>query len=79
VSNGTPAAIRWRAKARQIGTWGPVPATGREVTWEGVYFVTVEDGWICHIWALGDTFEKARQLGVRFQSPCDAPDDSQST
>ena len=77
VSNGNTVAIRWRATARHVGVWGPVPASGREVTWEGAHFVTVEDGRICRMWALGDTFGKARQLGVRFESPSGPPDDAQ--
>ncbi len=64
VTDGTTVAVRWRATARQVGDWGPVAATGREITWEGVHFVTVEGGRITALWALADAFGKARQLGA---------------
>ena len=44
VSNGRDVAFRWRVEARHVGTWGPVAATGRLVTWEGAHFATVEGG-----------------------------------
>jgi predicted ester cyclase len=34
------------------------------VRWQGAHFITVEDGRITRLWALGDTFAKARQLGA---------------
>ena len=64
VTDGTTVAVRWRATARQVGDWGPAAATGREITWEGVHFVTVEGGRITALWALADAFGKARQLGA---------------
>ena len=69
VSDGVNVAARWRATARQVGTWGPVPATGREVTWDGVHFFTVVDGRVTALWATADRFAKAAQLGVTFSPP----------
>ena len=38
---------------------------GRTVTWEGAHFFTLgAEGLIRAVWALGDTFAKARQLGA---------------
>jgi len=69
VVDGEQVAIRWRATARHIGQWGPVPPTGRTVESEGAHFFTVRDGRIVAMWAVADTFGKAVQLGVRFEPP----------
>ena len=65
VSDGRTVAVRWCATATQVGTWGPVAPTGRTVTWEGAHFFTVgPENLIVGVWALGDPFAKARQLGA---------------
>lgn len=69
VAGGDGAALHWRATARQIGPWGPVPATGRTITWDGVHFFTVRDGRIVALWATADLFGKAQQLGVTMVPP----------
>jgi predicted ester cyclase len=61
--------VRWRATARQIGQWGPVPPTDRTIAWDGVHFITVRDGRIVKLWAMADTFAKAVQLGARIAPP----------
>lgn len=72
VSDGSSVAVRWRARATHAGPWGPVPATGREVTWDGVHFFTVADGRVTSIWAMADRFAKAQQLGVVMTEPASA-------
>lgn len=62
-------AMRWRATARQVGQWGPVPPTGKTISWEGVHFFTVRDGKIVAMWALADVFAKAMQLGAEMSPP----------
>jgi len=69
IADGDQVAIRWRATARHIGQWGPVPATGTAVAWDGAHFFTVRDERIVAMWAVADTFGKAVQLGVRFSPP----------
>jgi predicted ester cyclase len=64
VSDGSSVAVRWRATATHVGTWGPVPATGRTVSWDGVHFLTVSDRRVTSLWAMADMFAKAQQLGV---------------
>jgi len=67
VVDGEQVAVRWRATARHVGQWGPVPPTGITVTWQGAHFFTVRDERIIAMWAVADTFGKAVQLGVRFE------------
>jgi len=69
VVDGEQVAVRWRATARHVGQWGPVPPTGITVTWQGAHFFTVRDERIIAMWAVADTFGKAVQLGVRFEPP----------
>lgn len=69
VSDGSKMAVRWSADATHIGPWGPVPATGKSVHWEGVHFFTVSGGRVTSIWALADRFTKAQQLGVAMTPP----------
>ena len=64
VRQGETIVIRWRATASHVGAWGPVHATERTVSWNGVHFFTVQGGRISRMWALADTFAKARQIGA---------------
>ncbi|HCT76087.1 MAG TPA: hypothetical protein DGT23_05720, partial [Micromonosporaceae bacterium] len=41
VGGADQVAIQWRATARQVGQWGPVPPSGREISWDGVHFFTL--------------------------------------
>jgi predicted ester cyclase len=67
VTGGEEVAIRWRATARHIGQWGPVPATGKTISWDGVHFFTVRDGKVVAMWAMADVFGKAMQLGASLE------------
>jgi predicted ester cyclase len=70
VSDGAgQVAMRWRATARQIGQWGPVAATGRSISWDGVHFFTLRDGKVVSMWAMADVFAKASQLGAVISPP----------
>jgi predicted ester cyclase len=62
-------AVRWRATARQIGQWGPVPPTGKTISWDGVHFFTLRDGRVIAMWAMADVFGKAMQLGAVMSLP----------
>lgn len=69
VSQEDRVALRWRATAVHVGQWGPVPATGKTISWDGVHFFTVHNGQIVAVWAMADMFGKAQQLGVIFMPP----------
>jgi len=68
-AGGDRVALRWRCTARQVGTWGPVPPTGRTATWDGVHLFTVRDGRITAMWAMADVFGKAASLGATLTPP----------
>ena len=69
VAGTDDVAVRWRATARHIGQWGPVPATGKTISWDGVHFFTVRDGKVVAMWAMADVFGKAVQLGAVMSPP----------
>jgi predicted ester cyclase len=69
VSDGERVAVRWRCTARHTGQWGPIPPTGKTITWEGAHFFTVRNGQITAMWAIGDAFGKALQLGGTLAPP----------
>jgi predicted ester cyclase len=69
VTDGEQVAVRWRATARHIGPWGPVPPTGRTIVWDGTHFFTVRDHRVIAAWAMSDVFSKAVQLGVTMTPP----------
>jgi predicted ester cyclase len=57
-------AVFWRATARQVGAWGPVPATGREVRWPGMHMFRISGGRIVGMSAVADRLTKALALGA---------------
>lgn len=69
VAGGDQVAVRWRARARQVGQWGPVPPTGRSITWDGVHLFVISADRIVAVWAISDMFAKAVQLGVVMTPP----------
>ena len=69
VSDGEQVALRWRATARHVGVWGPVPPTGRTISWDGVHFFRVSNGRVVAMWAMADVFAKALQLGATVTPP----------
>ena len=59
----------WRAAARMRftgvhqGSFFGVPATGREITWSGAAFFTMNGHQITELWVLGDIDAVKQQLG----------------
>ena len=69
LADGNRVALRWTATGTQHGQFGPVPPTGKAVTYTGVHFLTVKDGRITALWSINDTFGKILQLGVELAPP----------
>jgi predicted ester cyclase len=63
------AALRWRAEGHQLGVFGPIPATGRPVAYDGATFVTVRDGLVADVWGVNELFSVVTQLGATVVPP----------
>ncbi|GAA0795117.1 ester cyclase [Spirilliplanes yamanashiensis] len=64
------AAVRWRAAGTQAGPFGPVPATGRTVSFSGATFLRFDaDGRIADAWSVNELFQVLQQLGVEMLPP----------
>ena len=69
VVSASNAAVRWRAQGHHKGTFGPVPATGRPVSYEGASFLTFRQGRLVDVWSVNDLFGLVHQLGAQVVSP----------
>lgn len=73
--SGDRAALRWRAAGTQAGAFGPVPATGRVVSYSGATFFRFDEaGLIADVWSVNELFGLLQQLGVQVTVPEDASD-----
>ncbi len=71
VVDGDRAVLRWHAEGHQHGPFGPVPATGRPVAYDGATFVTLRDGLVADVWSVNDLFGLVMQLGATVVPPVD--------
>ena len=70
VASGDRAAIRWRGSGTQRGQFGPVPATGRRVSYSGATFLRFDGaGRIADVWSVNELFAVLQQLGVQVTPP----------
>ena len=69
VVEGDRVVLRWHAEGHQRGPFGPVPATGRPVAYDGATFVTVRDGLVVDVWSVNDLFGLVTQLGATVVPP----------
>ena len=70
VVAGPRAAVRWRAAGTQTGQFGPVPPTGRVVSYSGATFLRFDaDGRIADAWSVNELFQVLQQLGVEMLPP----------
>lgn len=64
------AVVRWHATGTQLGEFGPVPPTGRKVSYNGVTFLYFDaDRKIAEVWSVNELFQVLQQLGVEFVPP----------
>ncbi|MGC4893867.1 ester cyclase [Micromonospora sp. DT31] len=74
VESGARVAVRWRAAGTQAGPFGPVPPTGRVVSYSGATFLRFDEaGRIADVWSVNELFQVLQQLGVEMLPPL-APD-----
>jgi steroid delta-isomerase-like uncharacterized protein len=64
VSVGDTTATRWHGRATHNGPFGPIPATGRTVAFDGLLFDHLVDGKVKERWEQFDQAVIIQQLGV---------------
>lgn len=64
VVSGDTAFYRWHATGTHNGPFGPLPATGKHVAFNGLLFDRVADGRVVERWEQFDQPAILRQLGV---------------
>jgi steroid delta-isomerase-like uncharacterized protein len=70
VVTGDRAALRWRAAGTHAGQFGPLPATGRVVSYGGATFMRFDrEGRIADVWSVNELFQLLQQLGVQVTPP----------
>ena len=62
VAEGDTVVARFRCEGTQTGDWLGIPATGRRMRIDEVYFFRIENGRIARLWGLEDTWTRRRQL-----------------
>ena len=62
ISDGQQAAARMTFAGRHRGMLLGVPATGREIAWQGAAFFEIAAGRIASLWVLGDIDALRTQL-----------------
>ena len=64
IAEGDRVVARFTVRGTQRGAFGPIPATGRAVTMQGVIIHRIRDGKIAEDWVVRDTLGLMQQLGV---------------
>lgn len=68
VAEGSMVVARCRCRGTNLGEWLGVPATGRSMQVDEVWFFTVADGRLSGLWSLEDTWARLLQLGTAAQA-----------
>ena len=63
-SNGSKAAVRFKAVATHKGEWGGIQATGKPVQWVGIVIYREQDGKLAEEWSMDDSRGLFEQMGV---------------
>jgi predicted ester cyclase len=62
VADGETVVGRFRCSGTQVGEWLGMPATGRSMRIDEVYFFRLADGRLDRMWGLEDTWTRLGQL-----------------
>lgn len=68
VAEGTTVVARCTCQGTNLGGWLGVPATGRSMQVDEVWFFTVVDDRLDRMWSLEDTWSRLLQLGTAEQA-----------
>lgn len=63
IAEGDLVFVEWSCKGLHYGPWLGIPATGKEVSFYGMYVDKVLDGLVVEHWGLQDTMGLVAQLG----------------
>lgn len=64
VAEGDRVATRWTLRGTHSGEFFGVPATGNQVTVEGIHILRFANGQIVECWEVWDRLSMLQQLGV---------------
>jgi predicted ester cyclase len=64
VADDERVVIHFTIKGRHTGQWGPLPATGKEVAFDEIVIMTVQNGKVVHQAGVIDNVTGLRQVGV---------------
>ena len=68
VAEGETVVVRCRCGGTNSGEWLGVPATGRTMEVDEVWFFTILAGHLDRMWSLEDTWTRLLQLGTAAQA-----------
>lgn len=68
VAEAATVVARCRCRGTNLGEWLGVPATGRSMEVDEVWFFTVAEGRLDRMWSLEDTWARLLQLGTAGQA-----------
>lgn len=57
-------AVRLRISGTQLGPWGPIPPTGKQISFEEMLILHIRDGRVAEQRGIVDNLSVLRQLGV---------------
>lgn len=69
IAEGDRVVLHWATTGRHIGPYGDIPATGREITMQGIDILTLRDGRIAACSSMWDGLSVYDQLGVLHIGP----------
>jgi predicted ester cyclase len=64
VADDEQVVLHFTISGRQVGAWGPIPATNRVVRYDEIVIMTVRDGKVCHQVGVADNLLALQQLGA---------------
>jgi predicted ester cyclase len=74
IGEGDRVMVRLMLNGTQTGNWGPIPPTGKKVSYQEVVVLTFRDGKVVHQRGLVDNLHALRQLGLAATPKPDAGD-----
>lgn len=64
VADENAVVVHFTIRGRQVGVWGVVPATGKEVAFDEIVIMTIEDGKVVHQVGVVDNLRGLQQIGL---------------